>query len=126
AGGDYSGPQDQLSAFELAAQAAGNASYWGQRCRVNTVTYKCDCPSEPATSRFDFPTTNDLSWVATVVSGTINMSLGRAGINTWIATLGGQATTQIELIFLENGYQYTTITTFGDGTTVSCPSVWAR
>lgn len=128
AGGDYSGPQDSLSDYEQAAQAAGSAVYTGQRCRVDVTHYTCDCPPDTITASFTFSSPNDLVWTSTSSVGTSTINMARAGINTWTGTVSAvdNIVIRIELIFTATGYQQTAETVFPDGQTVACPMIWTR
>lgn len=124
---DTSGPQSQLSTFEEAAQAAKAATYTGQRCRIDITNAQCNCPTETARSEFVFPSTNDLTWLNELSTGLQTFNLARMGINTWTTSRSTEiGPVQVVLIFLQNGYQYTTSTTLKDGRQVVCPSVWTR
>jgi hypothetical protein len=129
--GDTSGNQDGLSAEEQAALNAGNATYSGQRCRIDTSNYTCNCIPDTITATFTFPNANAAQMIFTATTGTATYQLGRKGINTWISsstgtTDEGTVTTDLEIIFNLTGFQQLLTVRFPGGQAPTCTSNWTR
>jgi hypothetical protein len=117
-----------LSEFENAAQAAGNAAYGGNRCRVAMDTLACDCVPDTMTARFTFPDPNTLHWELATSVGSQVYDLTRLGVNTWVgdSPAADDITIHIRLVFTATGFQHVVTVTFPTGEAPTCTMDWTR
>lgn len=124
---DFSGEQEELTAFEAGAQDAGLADYSGIVCRI-TFEGDCICSEDSATSEVAFSSANEGVWSLNLVSGSsVTFNIQRLGVDTWRGeTTNEERTLLMDLVFFENGFQQTTTIEITDEQQVTCTNIWQR